>query len=45
LRESEKILRFEKENRETFSEIDRRTQVDYFNQEVDHGTEVDYNSK
>jgi hypothetical protein len=42
LRESKKILRVEKENRETFSETDRGTQIDHFNQEIDRGTEVDY---
>jgi hypothetical protein len=42
LQEIEKILRVEKENRETFSETDRGTQIDRFNQEIDCGTEVDH---
>jgi hypothetical protein len=42
LQEGEKILRVEKENRESFSETDRGTQIDHFNQEIDRATEVDY---
>ncbi len=36
------VIVVEKENRETFSETDRGTQIDHFNQEIDPGTEVDY---